>query len=148
MPARRMFQQPRPKATPKEQSTRTLALSATYYGGEGLHTISGNLHRPLKFRSFLFWGGPATLQSTPNVRESQRWAERGCRILSSAKQPFLSLAFVSDLPAPKWGERHLTHTQAFWLLSHRRDVYTPFSHLVTTTGSTVCNEVLEFSSKG
>lgn len=145
-----MFQQLRPKATPKEQSTRMLALSATYYSGEGLHTISGNLHRPLKVRSspFFFFFGPATLQSTPNMGESQRRAERGCRILSSAKQPFLSLVFVSDLPAPEWGGRHLTHTQAFQLLSHRRDVYTPFSHLVTTTGSTVCNEVLEFSSKG
>ena len=117
--------------------------------GEGLHTISGNLHRPLKVRSFLFFFfSPATLQSTPNERESQRRAERGCRntIICQATLSFIGLCFRS--PCPRMRERDLTHTQAFRLLSHWRGVYTPFSHLVTTTGSTVCNEVLEFSSKG
>ena len=116
--------------------------------GEGLHTISGNLHRPLKVRSFLFFFWP----SNPPVHpECARKPKKGWEGLQEyyylPSNPFFHWSLF-QISLPPMRERHLTHTQAFRLLSHRRDLYTPFSHLVTTTGSTVCNEVLEFSSKG
>ena len=78
--------------------------------GEGLHTISGNLHRPLKVRSFLFFFLAQQPSSPPWMCEKAKEGLRGAAgILLSAKQPFLSLVFVSDLPAPNERETPNPH---------------------------------------
>lgn len=144
MPARRMFQQPRPKATQRNRIQGHLLSQRHITVGEGPHTISGSLHRPFKVRSFLFWPSNPPVHRGCGRKPKMGWEGLQATIICQATLSLTGLCYRSLCPQMRG---HLTHAQAFQLFSHWREVYTPFSHLGTTTWSPVCSEVLEFSSK-
>ena len=116
MPATRMFQ-PRPKATPKQQSTRTLSpseQSSIYYSGGKPWPHSRKPSQTIKEKVIPYLAQDLSSHPICGRRPKMGWKWLKATIICQAALSFIGLCHRPPLP-PGRG-RHLTHTQAFQLL--------------------------------
>lgn len=105
--------------------------------GESLDPIPGNLHRPLKIRSFLMW--PSKPPLTPYVGEAKEGLGGAASYSDLFLLPTAPFSFTGLCNRPPFlpgteGGRSLSHTHAFQLLNHQRGIYALPSYLITTLG--------------
>lgn len=98
MSARRMFQQPRPKATQRNRVQARLLSQLHITVGEGPHTTSGSLHRPLKVRSFLFCPSNPPVHPGCGRKPKMGWEGLQATIICQATLSLIGLCYRSPCP--------------------------------------------------